>query len=193
MGGNGTNAVPLLQCNSTVRLPAPLRSLLTTVYPWLLAAILIIFVWQTVAARRATPPPPSSSDGTDELMCSTVVHDVILGMLPEASGLALSTKTPGVLWSMNDSGVPVVFPLDQMGRVLGRVRITGAEIDNWEDVTVAPCGSGSCLYVADTGNGGGTQRNDVVIYRVLEPSPTDTRMVKSTRKNAVTTLIGSKT
>ena len=41
--------------------------------------------------------------GTDELMCSTVVHDVMLGPLPEASGLALSTRSPGMLWSMNDS------------------------------------------------------------------------------------------
>ena len=157
-----------------MRLPLALRSLLRIVYPWLLAAILIGFVWQTVAARRAAPPPPSSSDGTDELMCNTVVHDVMLGPLPEASGLALSARTPGALWSMNDSGLPEVFSLDQTGRVIGRVRITGANVDNWEDVTVAPCGSGSCLYVADTGNGGGTQRNDVVIYRVLEPNATDT-------------------
>ena len=107
-------------------------------------------------------------------MCSTVVHDVMLGPLPEASGLALSTRSPGMMWSMNDSGLPEVFSLDQTGRVIGRVRITGAYVNNWEDVTVAPCGSGSCLYVADTGNGGGTQRNDVVLYRILEPSVTDT-------------------
>jgi hypothetical protein len=167
-----------------VRLPASLRSLLTSAYPWLLAAILIIFVWQTVAARRAAPPPAPSSDGTDELMCSTVMHDAMLGQLPEASGLALSAKTPGVLWSMNDSGVPLVFPIDQMGRVLGRVRITGAEINNWEDVTIAPCGSGSCLYIADTGNEGGTQRNDVVLYRVLEPSVTDTHTPPAEAFNA---------
>jgi hypothetical protein len=104
-----------------------------------------------------------------------VLHDVMLGALPEASGLALSVRTPGVLWSMNDSGVPLVFPLDAMGRVLGRVRITGADINNWEDISVAPCAGKSCLYIADTGNGGGTQRNDVVLYRMIEPAPSDTK------------------
>jgi len=152
-----------------------LRHLLGSIYPWALAAILIIFVWQAVAARRAASALSPPTDVKNTLSCSTVVHDVMLGALPEASGLALSARTPGVLWSMNDSGVPLVFPLDPMGRVLGRVRITGADINNWEDLSVAPCGGKSCLYIADFGNGGGTQRNDVVLYRVVEPSPSDAK------------------
>ena len=152
-----------------------LGHLLSAIYPWALAAILIIFVWQTVAARRGAPAASVPPDVKNNLTCSTVLHDVMLGPLPEASGLALSVRTPGVLWSMNDSGVPFVFPLDAMGRVLGRVRVTGADINNWEDVSVAPCGGKSCLYVADTGNGGGTQRNDVVLYRMVEPAPSDTK------------------
>jgi hypothetical protein len=51
--------------------------------------------------------------------------------------------------------------------------VVGAAVNDWEDVTVAPCGNQSCLYIADTGNGGGTQRNDVVVYRVREPLPGD--------------------
>jgi hypothetical protein len=146
----------------------------TLLYPWTLAAILSVFVWQTVAARRSTPAPPSPLDKSDELHCDTVTHGIMLGQLPEASGLALSRRTPGVLWSMNDTSIPVVIGLDQMGHVVGQVRITNADVNNWEDVSVAPCDrGGSCLYVADTGNGGGTQRNDVVVYRVPEPAPTD--------------------
>jgi hypothetical protein len=151
------------------------RQVLTAIYPWALAVILLIFVWQTVAARRAAPAASTPSDAKNTLSCNTAAHGVMLGMLPEASGLAISTRTPGVLWSMNDSGVPFVFPLDTMGRVLGRVRVEGADINNWEDVSVAPCAGKSCLYIADTGNGGGTQRNDVVLYRMLEPAPTDTK------------------
>jgi hypothetical protein len=154
-------------------MPLSVRRLLTAAYPWLLATILIAFVWQTVVARRESPPPSTGPDGANELKCSTVARGVMLGMLPEASGLALSVRTPGTLWSMNDSGTPLVFALDAAGRVTGRVRISGAEVNNWEDVSVGPCGNGSCLYIADTGNGGGTQRNDVVIYRVPEPAPTD--------------------
>jgi len=161
------------------------RQLLTAIYPWVLAVILIIFVWQTVAARRGATAPSTSPDAKNTLSCSTTLHDAMLGALPEASGLALSARTPGVLWSMNDSGVPFVFPLDAMGRVLGRVRVEGADINNWEDVSVAPCAGKSCLYIADTGNGGGTQRNDVVLYRMHEPAPTDTKTSTVEAFNAV--------
>jgi hypothetical protein len=143
------------------------------VYPWILAVILAIFVWQTVVARRAQNAPAQPPGDADELVCDTITHEVMLGELPEASGLAVSRRNPGVLWSMNDSDGPVVYGLDERGKVIARVRITGADVNNWEDVSVAPCSDGSCLYVADTGNGGGTQRNDVVIYSMPEPGVSD--------------------
>jgi len=155
-------------------LSTSVRALLTAAYPWALATVVMIFVWQTVAAHRAAAPLPPS-DTSHELKCDTVTHGVTLGVLPEASGLAVSGRTPGVLWSMNDSSLPEVVAIDQAGRVLGRVRLTGAEVNNWEDVSVAPCAGDSCLYIADTGNGGGTQRNDVVIYRTREPGASDTK------------------
>jgi hypothetical protein len=144
-------------------------------YPALLVSLGIVIV---VVARTNHPPITAlevpAAGPTEELSCTTLGHGVLLGKLPEASGLALSRRTPGVLWSLNDSSEPVVMAIDAAGRSLGTVRITGADVNNWEDVSVAPCnGSQSCLYVADTGNGGGTQRNDVVVYRVPEPTPAD--------------------
>ena len=91
----------------------------------------------------------------------------------EASSLALSHRDPNVLWSLNDSGAPAIVALSPSGELLSRVGINGASVNDWEDLTIAPCGNQSCLYIADTGNGGGTQRNDVVIYRVREPLPSD--------------------
>ncbi len=157
------------------------RAIGSAAYPTLLVALAIVVVWQVVAARRAgertettaAAGATSTPGQTDELSCDTLAHGKLLGVLPEASGLALSIRTPGVLWSLNDSSAPVVIALNPSGQVLGTVRITGADVNNWEDVSVAQCGNGSCLYVADTGNGGGTQRNDVVIYRVPEPTPGD--------------------
>src|SRR5258705_975704 len=174
----------IVATQSQVQLPRSLAGLMTAAYPWLLAAILIVFIWQTVAARRAAVPPPPPSADAGSLNCKTLSHAVLLGPIPEASGLALSARTPVILWSMNDSGTPAVFAIDVMGRVLSSVRITGADVNNWEDVSVGPCGNGSCLYVADTGNGGGTQRNDVVIYRVPEPAPTDSRSAPAETFNA---------
>src|SRR5712691_598970 len=150
------------------------QSAWTAAYPAVLGVVLTIFVWQSVATWRAGAPAPRISDeGTNGLTCRTLMHGVLLGMLPEASGMALSGRTPGALWSMNDSGVPFVFALNQDGQITGRVRVTGANIYNWEDVSIARCGSGFCLYVADTGDEGGTQRNDITIYRVPEPNIND--------------------
>ena len=140
----------------------------------LLVGLAIVIAWLAVVAGRSnTPSAASSTTGTEELACRTLANGKLLKSLPEASGLALSRRTPDVLWSLNDSSAPVVIALDPAGKSLSRVRITGADVNNWEDVSVAPCGTRSCLYVADTGNGGGTQRNDVVIYRVPEPKPDD--------------------
>src|SRR5258705_118081 len=152
-------------------------------YVALLVGLAVVIVWlAVVAGRSSTSSFASFTTGTGELSCPTLANDRLLRSLPEASGLALSGRTPDVLWSLNDSDAPVVIALDPDGKEISRdpdgkeisrVHITGADVNNWEDVSVAPCGNGSCLYIADTGNGGGTQRNDVVIYRVPEPTPND--------------------
>jgi hypothetical protein len=157
---------------------------LHTLYPWLLAAILMLFVWQTVAARRNAPPPPSPPDKSAELVCDTVTKELRLPDLPEASGLAVSARNPGVLWSINDSAGEDVLALDATARTIGRIQVAGVHVNNWEDVSVSPCETGSCLYIADTGNGGGTQRNDVVVYRVPEPQATDQRTAPAVLFNA---------
>src|SRR5688572_17856449 len=61
--------------------------------------------------------------------------------LSEASGLAVSRRSPGHLWTHNDSGEPVVVALDARGSVRGRVQLTGAIVEDWEAVAVGPCGS----------------------------------------------------
>ena len=91
--------------------------------------------------------------------------------LPEASGLALSKRSAGYLWTHNDSGQPVVFALDQKGALTGKVRISGAEVEDWEALAVGPCSGGSCLYIADIGDND-AKRNRITIYRVPEPEPT---------------------
>jgi hypothetical protein len=150
---------------------AGLGRLGSAIYLTILVVVGATVVW--AAVRRHAEPSTAATSPTAELSCEREPASAALPVLPEASGLALSMRTPGLLWSLNDSSAPVVIALDQSGRAIGRVRITGADVNNWEDISVAPCAGGSCLYVADTGNGGGTQRNDVVIYRVPEPLPGD--------------------
>lgn len=107
-----------------------------------------------------------------ELSCDMKTRLQLVGSLPEASGLALSHRTPDVLWSMDDSDEPVIVPLSPLGVEQGRVRVTGATVTDWEDVSVGSCANGSCLYMADIGEDG-AKRKQVTIYRVPEPKADD--------------------
>ena len=94
--------------------------------------------------------------------------------LPETSGLAVSRRTPGLLWSHNDSGnESVLFAIDAAGAVKGRVRLAGRTRD-WEDISAADCLADRCLYIADIGDNS-TSRRRFRIYRVPEPAPGDAR------------------
>jgi hypothetical protein len=88
----------------------------------------------------------------------------------EASGITVSRRTPGLLWTHNDSGEPVLLAIDASGTMKGRVQVTGARVVDWEDLATAPCPSGSCLYIADIGDNH-RNRHGVTIYRIPEPRP----------------------
>ena len=97
---------------------------------------------------------------------------VKLAEIREASGIAVSRSVPERLWSHNDSGEPTVFAVDDRGTVTGRLRISGATVEDWEAIAVARCDSGSCLYIADIGDNE-ENRQHVTIYRVHEPKDHD--------------------
>jgi hypothetical protein len=109
--------------------------------------------------------------------CLVVDGPANLPDIPEASGLAISRRTPGVIWAHNDSGnAAVLFALDASGAVRGRVRLPIRTRD-WEDVSAARCPSGDCLYIADIGDNS-LARRSLQIYRVPEPSPDDTQTAR---------------
>lgn len=96
------------------------------------------------------------------------------GDIVESSGLALSRRTPGVLWTHNDSGhEPFLFAIDSTGRTLGKVLVTGARLIDWEDMASGPCDAGDCLFIGDIGDNQ-ARRDFISIYLVPEPLPTDT-------------------
>jgi len=88
--------------------------------------------------------------------------------LTEASGLALSKRVPGRLWTHNDSGKPVLTALDQQGSVTAQVAVNGAAVEDWEAITVGPCAGGSCVYIGDIGDNDG-KRARITVYRAPEP------------------------
>ena len=132
--------------------------------PWLIAITLCVL--GTVAAltsgigQRQTPGPCEVASTTP------------LPHIKEASGLTLSRRTSGILWTHNDSGQPVLYAFDASGTVRGRVRVPNATVVDWEDVTAADCPSGDCLYIADIGDND-RSRSAITIYRIPEPQPAD--------------------
>lgn len=102
--------------------------------------------------------------------CVVVGAPAVLPGIAETSGLAISRRTPGVIWTHNDSGNDaVLFALDTAGRIRGRVHVP-IQTRDWEDISAARCPPGDCLYLADIGDNKQI-RARVRIYRLAEPAP----------------------
>jgi hypothetical protein len=121
------------------------------------------------AAKQTKGPAPFSLVPD---ACSLTGRLVKLPDVSEASGLALSRRTSGVLWTHEDSR-PVLFAIDVLGQVQGRVVVSGAPVVDFEDLAIGPCGGKTCLFIGDIGDNNG-RRDHVSVYRVPEPLPTDT-------------------
>ena len=102
--------------------------------------------------------------------------------IAETSGVAVSRRYSGVLWTHNDSGdEPLLFATNLRGETLATFVVRGAENRDWEDIALGPCPSdaeGRCLYIADTGDNA-EQRSDVAIYIVPEPDPSGARAART--------------
>jgi hypothetical protein len=119
-----------------------------------------------------TEGAPVSAQRAAAEICTPAAKSQSLPALPEASGAGLSRRTPGLIWSLNDSGEAVVHAIDATGAARGRVLIPNAAVDDWEDISVAPCAGGSCLYIADIGDNNRARRG-ITVFRVPEPQPQD--------------------
>jgi hypothetical protein len=101
--------------------------------------------------------------------CRVAGKGSLVRPLREGSGIAASRSRPGVLWAHNDSSAPTLVALDENGAVTGQVHVSGARVVDWEDIAVAPCPRGSCVYIGDIGDNNGT-RGTITVYRVAEPA-----------------------
>ncbi len=93
--------------------------------------------------------------------------------LRESSGVAVSRRHPGLLWTHNDSAnEPFLFATDLSGAHLGTYRVRGVPLRDWEDLAAGPCPDlkGACLYIGDTGDNR-ERRVTVAIYVLPEPDP----------------------
>jgi len=91
--------------------------------------------------------------------------------LDESSGLAASQTSPGLVWTHNDGGRPLVYAFDTSGRPRGVWEVAGARLFDWEDMARGPGPETGrpYLYVADIGDNR-LARREVVVYRFPEPA-----------------------
>jgi hypothetical protein len=125
----------------------------------------------------------ATADGASCAACTAWGEPQALGPSPsvlvELSGLAASRAHPGVLYTHNDSGDSArFFAINQQAQVLAEIHLTGATATDWEDISVGPCPTGSCIYIGDTGDNK-VDRTQYVIRRLPEPAtlPSDGSVV----------------
>jgi PKD repeat protein len=97
--------------------------------------------------------------------------------LLEASGLAASRQTPGVVWTHNDTDDdPRLYTFTLQGAPLGSYLLQGADLRDWEDMALGPGPKQGqeYLYVGDIGDNE-EKYASITVYRVAEP-PIDPRM-----------------
>ena len=120
-------------------------------------------------AEQAVSPP----------QCQSSAPLVGIPALPEASGVAVSRRSPGRLWAHNDSGDSGLVALDTRGSMTGQVRVSGMKIEDWEAVAVGACAEGSCIYIADIGDNEAARKR-ISVHRLPEPASEDSVVVKET-------------
>ena len=88
--------------------------------------------------------------------------------ITESSGLAASSRYPGVFWTHNDGRrKPVLYAISREGKSIADFPVTGARMDDWEDIAADNEGH---LYLADIGNNDAKAR-ELGVFRIDEPDP----------------------
>lgn len=87
----------------------------------------------------------------------------------ETSGIAVSHRTPGLMWTHNDSGgEPVLFALNADGSLRGKVRVAGVTNYDWEELASFELDGRAWLLAADIGDNYATRKN-CVLHLIAEP------------------------
>lgn len=128
--------------------------------PGLLLALLAVVAVAAVA--RKTP----ARESPIPLVPTTRVSVIDDPRLDESSGLAASTKHPGIAYTINDSGhAAEVFAVRiSTGAVVGVTRVPGAK---WRDTEALALADGT-LWIADSGDNY-RKRDDLALYAIDEP------------------------
>ena len=93
--------------------------------------------------------------------------------ITESSGVIPAHRRRGFFWTHNDGSEGVLYGIAADGAPAGQFTVTGAQLDDWEDIAY----SAGRIYIADIGNNDGN-RNHAHVYAVREPRPGSTGEVR---------------
>jgi hypothetical protein len=138
-----------------------------------LVALLAAFI-----GMAAVPGPASAQEVPGAEVALRLRDPRIL----ESSGLALSRRHPGVLWTHNDSGDRArLFAVGPDGRTRAVLTLAGVEARDWEALAPGRDDHGRpALFVGDIGDNNGVWP-EVAVYRVAEPARLGDATVPSVR------------
>ena len=102
--------------------------------------------------------------------------------IDESSGIAVSRRLQGVLWTHNDSASPPeIFAVNEDGELIRSFLIAGAENRDWEDIALDERGN---LYIFDNTSRGDPQHRST-IYVLPEPDPFQEAVAQDPKKFTV--------
>ncbi|WP_320042190.1 hypothetical protein [uncultured Desulfobacter sp.] len=133
--------------------------------PALAAGFTILLFWGNCPANATRHPTPI------QYKKAAPCGQLTSPQLSEISGLAVSRKTPGLLWTINDSGnPPKIYGLSTKGVLLKTYKIKGAINWDWEDISGFRYKGKDFLVIADVGDNW-SNRPFNTLYFVKEPAP----------------------
>ena len=115
--------------------------------PALAAGVITLLLWGTCPGD--TPHKQAHAVYKDAVPCGRITSP----KLSEVSGLAVSRKTPGLLWVINDSSnPPELYGLSTQGELLKTYKIKGAINLDWEDLAGFRYKGEDFIVIADVGD-----------------------------------------
>lgn len=102
----------------------------------------------------------------DEVCSSWTASELVteVDRIPSEESSALALTDDGFLTLDDSDGAAALYAFDIGGNFLKTITVEGATNTDWEDLAVAACSEGECVYIADIGDNDET-REQITIWR----------------------------
>ncbi|KAA1261017.1 hypothetical protein LF1_35600 [Rubripirellula obstinata] len=149
---------------------------------WVGSATTLVIFADEISSSRVLTGGNNAESAQHRPIDSALDFQCILddSRIRESSGLAFSRRSPGHVWTHNDSGDKArLFALDIHGKPTGKVELKSKlKAEDWEDIAAMDEDGQSRLIVADCGDNRG-KRKSITLLIFDEPDPTESTKLKN--------------